>query len=62
MIKGYKGFNNDFTCKNMKYEIGKFYDYNDKIKICKSGFHFCENIKDVFDYYSGNYENIFIYI
>ena len=49
-IKGYKGFNPDMTCRDFKYEIGKEYE-TDKAKTCETGFHFCENPFDVWDYY-----------
>jgi hypothetical protein len=35
----------------MKYEIGKTYTYEGEIKICKTGFHACRNLKDVFMHY-----------
>ena len=50
-IKGYKGFNPDLTCRNFQYEVGKEYD-TDKAVSCETGFHFCENPFDVFNYYA----------
>lgn len=50
-MKGYKGFSNDFRCLNFQYEVGKTYEMEDDIKLCTRGFHFCENPKDVFNYY-----------
>ena len=41
MVKGYKGFNQDLTCRGFQYEIGKTYEYNGEIELCSSGFHFC---------------------
>ena len=49
-LKGYKGFNPDLTCRNFQYEVGKEYD-TDKAVSCLTGFHFCENPFDVFNYY-----------
>ena len=53
-MKGYKGFNKDLQCtpsgKVFQYEIGKEYS-EDEAKLCNSGFHFCENPLNVFDYY-----------
>lgn len=50
-IKAYKGFNNDMTCRDFQYEIGKEYEQKGKIEVCENGFHACENPMDVFGYY-----------
>ena len=50
-MKGYKGMNKDMTCRGMKYEIGKTYYIDGDIKLCRNGFHFCKNPKNVFDFY-----------
>ena len=51
IIKGYKGFGPDLKCMNFQYEVGKEYD-TDKAVSCQTGFHFCENPFDVFNYYA----------
>lgn len=51
MIKGYKGFNPDLTCREFKYEVGKEYD-TDKAVSCEKGFHFCKNPFDVLGFYA----------
>ena len=53
-MKGYKAFNNDLTCRGYQYEIGKTYEMKDKPILCEKGFHFCENIADIFNYYNLN--------
>lgn len=57
-VKGFKGTNKDMRCKgDYQYELGKFFDMNseDDVELCQSGFHFCKELKSVFDYY--NIEN-----
>lgn len=48
---GYKAFKEDLTCKNFHYEIGNTYEIEGELEICKNGFHFCEDIKNVYRYY-----------
>ena len=50
-VHGYKGFNPDMTCRSFQYEVGKTYEMDDKIELCKRGFHFCPKMADVFRYY-----------
>ena len=50
-MKGFKGFDNNLTCRNFKYEIGKEYEHKGTTSLCQSGFHFCENPMDVLGYY-----------
>ena len=48
----YKGFNRDWTCRGMKYEIGVTYTHEGKVIRCTSaGFHACEMPLDVLTYY-----------
>ena len=56
---GYKVFNSDFTCRDFKYEVGKTYTINGKIKCCQRGFHFCKGLIKCFNYYSFDYNNKF---
>ena len=51
MMKGYKGFNPDWTCRDFKFEIGQKYKHEGEVSLCNSGFHFCENPLDVLTYY-----------
>ena len=58
VIKGYKVFNPDFTCRDMKYEENKLFKYIGEIEMCKSGLHFCEKASDCFNYYNFDAKNI----
>ena len=57
-VFGYKVFNSDFTCHGFQYAENKEYVFEGKIKICSSGFHFCEKASDCFSYYSFDPQNI----
>ena len=50
IIKSYKGFNKNMTCKNKQYEVGKDYE-EDKAVLCECGMHACEYPLDCFKYY-----------
>ena len=50
VIKTYKGFNKDMTCRCFQYEEGKEYE-TEKAKACECGFHASEYPLDVFSYY-----------
>ena len=52
MVKGFKGFNEDLTCREFRYEIGKTYKHNGEVELCRSGFHFCRKLKDVHNFYN----------
>ena len=51
MIKSYKGFDKDMTCRGFQYEIGKEYE-EENAKACECGFHACEYPLDCFSYYA----------
>ena len=56
-IKGYKVFNPDWTCRDFQYEVGKTYKHDGNIDLCGSGFHFCIEAVDCFNYYVFDSEN-----
>ena len=49
--KGWKVFDNHLKCREFQYEVGKTYTHEGKIEMCASGFHFHENVCDLFQYY-----------
>ena len=49
---GFKGFDKNFKCRNFQFAVGKTYEHEGEIKLCRSGFHFCEYPFDIFNYYS----------
>jgi len=60
-MKGYKGFNKDWTCKSVKFKIGKTVTHDGELSMCKSGLHFCEDPLDVLRYYgpaTSNYAEV----
>lgn len=49
---GYKGFDKNLQCKGYQYEVGKTYHHDGDLKICDSGFHFCDQPLAVFEFYN----------
>ena len=57
VVKGFKVFNPDWTCRNFQYEVGQVYSMDESPECCERGFHFCEKAADCFRYYDFNPEN-----
>ena len=53
VIKSYKGFNKDMTCRGKQYEEGKEYE-EERAEACEYGMHACEYPLDCLGYYSPN--------
>ena len=48
---GYKAFDKNLRCRNFQYEVGKIYELDGELEVCKNGFHFCKTVADCYDYY-----------
>ena len=57
-MKAFKGFNEKLQCgpngEPFQYEIGKGYEHEGEVILCRSGFHACLSPLDVFGYYPPN--------
>ena len=52
----YKAFDfqaGKLKCRGFEYREGEWSENIDKIIMCEQGYHFCENLFAIFDYYSG---------
>ena len=50
-IVAFKGFDKNLQCIGFQYAVGQTFEHTGKVKMCKSGFHSCENPLKVFQYY-----------
>ena len=57
VVKGYKVFNPDWTCRGFQYEVGKIFEEDVTPECCKAGFHFCTKASDCFNYYNFDLNN-----
>lgn len=53
-VEGYKGTDKDMKCRGYQYELGVQHNMpeDDPIAECKSGFHLCLTLEDVYGYYN----------
>ena len=56
VVKGYKAFDADLSCRGFQYEIGQEYEMEESPCTCSTGFHFCKEAADVFKFYDFNAE------
>lgn len=54
---GYKVFKGDWKCRDFQYKVGEVFEHSGNLSVCNSGFHFCENLIDCFNYYHWDPEN-----
>lgn len=52
VVKGFKVFNPDWTCKDKQYGCPGKFEENITPSICNKGMHFCKRASDCFNYYS----------
>ncbi len=48
---GYKAFDENWKCRDKKYEVGKTATHRGHVKLCSAGLHFVENPLDMWNYY-----------
>ena len=51
MVKGYKVFNPDWTCRDKQYTCPGLFEEDVNPSVCNEGMHFCKNAADCFRYY-----------
>ena len=57
VVKGYKVFNADWTCRGFQYVVGETFEEDVIPSCCNKGFHFCTKAADCFNYYRFNPDN-----
>jgi hypothetical protein len=55
-IKGYKATDKDGKCRDQQFKVGETYAIDGDLRMCSNGFHFCEKMLDVYEYYPKNTE------
>ena len=52
----FKGFEKGLVCRGLQYKEGEIFTHSGSISLCNRGFHFCEKITQVFNFYSKNFD------
>ena len=63
-MKGYKAFDitkNGKKCRGYNFENKEIHEIEGKLEIYENGFHFCEKLEDVFNYYDFDKKTIVIH-
>ena len=58
-MTGYKGTDKDMKCKGFQFELGKWFNHDGPIELCKSGFHFCKHPSGPWSYYNDRGTRVF---
>ena len=56
---GYKATDANMQCRGFQFELGKTYTHTGDLKLCNSGFHFCEQPSGVWEYYKATGTRVF---
>src|SRR5688572_25069978 len=56
---GYKGFKEDLKCLSFQFAIGYEYTHPGDVMLCHRGFHYCNKLSEVFNYYPENKNHIY---
>ena len=57
VVKGFKVFNPDWTCKNKQYACPGRFEEEGPLIVCGHGMHFCQMAVDCFNYYDFDSDN-----
>lgn len=57
VVKGYKVFNSDWTCRDKQYTCPGEFEEDVELDVCHCGLHFCKKAADCFNYYSFDSSN-----
>lgn len=57
IIKGFKVFNPDWTCRDKQYSCPGNFEEDVTLSVCNSGMHFCKKAADCFNYYKFDPDN-----
>ena len=57
IVKGYKVFNSDWTCRDKQYSCPGYFEENVSLDVCYQGMRFCRKAIDCFNYYSFDSSN-----
>ena len=56
-IKGYKAMDKNLQCRGFQFKVGKEYKTSG-LSLCGEGFHFCENLLNVYAYYPKSVDTV----
>ncbi len=51
MMFGYKATDKDMKCRDVQFELGKWFECEGELVECQNGFHFCEQPSGPWAYY-----------